>query len=904
MVVVAPATLPLLHPPFNAEVGQMQARTQNSHPSVLDAAAGRWPELLMSMAGLKPEQLEDRHQPCPACGGEDRYRWDRDDGPGGFYCAKCGGKDRQGGGGSGIDLLMRCRGWDLKEALRQLEQHLGLVNTKVVQFPVRPTGDRKRRPHRVPAQPPAGTPAPELGRAVAQFAYGPDPENPWFYIQRISQPPKTPGGKPGKLFIHRTWLDGRWHYPSRRDAFASEWPAPRPLYRLPCLAGRSDASVLIAEGEGSADAAAELFPDRVVLSWCGGTAGVAHADWQPLAGLEVTLWPDADEPGRKCMAKLAQMLLPIAAKVVVVQPPDAVPAGWDLADARADGWTVDRAAEHLVQHSKPIELPHQEPDLPAPSPPPQAAPQAAPYRVLGWDASGPSLSHVWIQTGTLGLIATIPATKQGLQRIAPIGYWETIHPTRTAGVGWDAAVSRLCEDAEAAGLFAADRLRGRGVWRDGGRTVWNHGDYLEVDGVRVRHVDAPRHGLEHSYACRPPLKADPTAAPLTDAEGAAILDLLHHRMRWGNPADGLLVAGHIVIGNIGGALEVRPGLQLTGPTGEGKSTVLGKLAQPLQPDLVLRTKSTEAGVRQELQADSMPVVIDESEQEDARMREGHLMLARLCFDGQTQSKGSAGHRAVQFSQRSVICLAGINAPIPNQADRNRMVVIRLRKLPPDQYERFEDDRDALITAAAGHRLVRRSVSALPALLANITTFAKAVSATAGGDRRAKVYGTLLAAAHHLTSTEVIDLADAHAWLASVGWEGPDQEEKDAVAGDAEARACLEHLLAHPVPWKASETGATDVRGLLAIVRGLGAAETRDSAAAKALGQRGVKYDAEAKCVVVNNHCSAYKGTRWDHKAHAERLLELQNAMKTGGPVWFPGSGSQRGVMVPIDHIGN
>ena len=81
-------------------------------PSAIDAASGRWPELLGALAGLSPEQLTDKHQPCPACAGEDRYRWDQDDGPGGWYCNQCGGKDHAGGAGSGMDLLTRVTGWD------------------------------------------------------------------------------------------------------------------------------------------------------------------------------------------------------------------------------------------------------------------------------------------------------------------------------------------------------------------------------------------------------------------------------------------------------------------------------------------------------------------------------------------------------------------------------------------------------------------------------------------------------------------------------------------------------------------------------------------------------------------------------------------------------------------------
>jgi hypothetical protein len=77
----------------------------------LAAADGQWPRLLIELAGLNPEQLQNRHQPCPACGGTDRYRWDRDDGPGGWFCNQCGGKDHTGGGGNGMDLLMRLTGW-------------------------------------------------------------------------------------------------------------------------------------------------------------------------------------------------------------------------------------------------------------------------------------------------------------------------------------------------------------------------------------------------------------------------------------------------------------------------------------------------------------------------------------------------------------------------------------------------------------------------------------------------------------------------------------------------------------------------------------------------------------------------------------------------------------------------
>jgi len=78
--------------------------------TILDAARGRWPDLLQQLGGLTAEQLTDKHQPCPLCGGKDRYRFDDQDGSGSWFCNKCGGKAGTGGAGSGMDMLMRRMG--------------------------------------------------------------------------------------------------------------------------------------------------------------------------------------------------------------------------------------------------------------------------------------------------------------------------------------------------------------------------------------------------------------------------------------------------------------------------------------------------------------------------------------------------------------------------------------------------------------------------------------------------------------------------------------------------------------------------------------------------------------------------------------------------------------------------
>ena len=126
-------------------------------------------------------------------------------------------------------------------------------------------------------------------------------------------------------------------------------PAPRPLFGLDRLAARSDAPVLFTEGEKAADAAAELFPRHACLTWQGGTNATGRADWTPLAGRSVAVWPDDDAPGRKAAEAVAAAARTAgAASVAVVEVPRLWPHKWDVADAPPDGVTADRLRDMLA----------------------------------------------------------------------------------------------------------------------------------------------------------------------------------------------------------------------------------------------------------------------------------------------------------------------------------------------------------------------------------------------------------------------------------------------------------------------------------------------------------------------------------------------------------------------------
>jgi DNA primase len=146
------------------------------------------------------------------------------------------------------------------------------------------------------------------------------------------------------------------------------FPRPRPLYGLHDLAQRPDAPVLIPEGEKCRAAAAGALPMYVALSWPGGSKGIPYVDWSPLAGREIVLWPDADEPGREAMLGftarsgdltpgVAQMAHRAGARAIRYIDTEGQPKGWDLADAlELEGWAPRQLATWAAQRVVELEL--------------------------------------------------------------------------------------------------------------------------------------------------------------------------------------------------------------------------------------------------------------------------------------------------------------------------------------------------------------------------------------------------------------------------------------------------------------------------------------------------------------------------------------------------------------------
>jgi putative DNA primase/helicase len=895
---------------------------------VLTAASGRWREILEALAGLRPEQLSNRHQPCPACGGRDRFRFDDRDGNGSWFCNQCGGKDHLGGGGTGIDLLMRVRRWSFRQACEEVERHLGLEPGGSGRHRPQPvstgTGNGGRpssvtglpghgsRPWRQPEIPPADASPPLLDQgAIAQWCYRDAAGNQLFWIQRLCL-----GGKGRKAFLHRMWLDGGWHRPSRRDPFSCEWPAPRPLYGLPGLSERPEAPVLVVEGEGTADAAARLFPEHVVISWANGTNAIAKADWQPLAplglaGRAVTLWPDADAPGRKAMARLAALLSEQGCRVQLVEPPADMPQGWDLADA---DWTPRQAARQLAKAAQPWTPPATGAagsGDDAPPPPAPASPRsAAPFLCLGFD--GDSYYYQPHNTGQVMRLSRSAHTATNLVALASLSYWETLYPSKS-GINWAAAASDLFEQQASIGVYDPERVRGRGAWLDEGRVIFHLGDRLNVDGRPCSVLQPPASRFFYEQARH---LDGPGDLPLPDAEAMQIR-YIAERFRWEMPASAHFLLGWLVLAPVCGALNWRPHIWLTGGAGTGKTTILKLFLRPLLGGVVQSATggTTEAGLRGTLKSDAIPVVFDEfeqNEQKDKLIVQNVLALARIASsEGGKIYKGTTSGGANSFEIRSMFCVSSINVSLIQKADIDRFCVLGLRKDPMDKSEWLDFEREIATVATIdnGRALIHRTLQHLPVIIENARVLAQALGRRFG-QRFGDQHGTLLAGAWSLEAAGGghLNLVMADQWLDQMDWQHqqPDNTEADEIKC---RDTILQQIVRHDI---GAEASFGEMVRCVALQESL--AGTLWDRLVPVLGRYGLRVfraghplpdgeRAEGHFLAVANANAqldhVLRSTPWSGGAHRSALRRIDGAYLPKRVVHFAGIGTKRCVMVPI-----
>lgn len=221
-----------------------------------------------------------------------------------FHCFGCGEK------GDVLDFVQKIKGVDLREAIKIL----GGGDTSRPNVQPRKVEVRDIYAGIVPLDPP-DEPI-EAGKRVKLY-------NP----KRKGDPTEWGGFSPSMVFPYRRDDGSLIGYVLRHELRDGKetpmvmfvrlpdgtetwcrypFPKPRPLYGLDRLGDARQ--VIVVEGEKCRDALAKRT-GRTVVSWPGGTQGVKHCDWSPLAGRNIVKWPDADNPGEETVDVIGAILV-------------------------------------------------------------------------------------------------------------------------------------------------------------------------------------------------------------------------------------------------------------------------------------------------------------------------------------------------------------------------------------------------------------------------------------------------------------------------------------------------------------------------------------------------------------------------------------------------------------------
>lgn len=861
--------------------------------NVVDLAQGRWVEILSTVGGIPVSYLDNHHKPCPSCrDGQDRFRFDDLDGNGTWFCSHCGGKDGAGGGGTGMSLLMRVRGWDFKQAARAVEDHLGI--SKPTPSPVTPR----------PIKPPADAEPPALDGASHQWCYTDAAGEPLFWIQRVNR------SNGDKIFRPRTWVAGiGW-----QGEKGTSWPAPRPLYNLATLASRPNAQVIVCEGEKAADRAQQLFPQLVAVAWPNGAQSVAKVDWSPLTGRSILLWPDNDEQGREAMAKVAG-LIPDPAKLLTIDAPPDAPDKWDIADA---DWSPVEALAYVKANHRPLELPKPKPE---PEPVPIKEPRqqrksstidGLPFRCLGFDRG--LYFYLPEKAGQVTALTPAQHSKNYLLTLAPLERWSDLFGVENEKgqryINWTGAADTLIHACTDVGVYDPSRVRGRGAWSDACRVILHLGNRLVIDGASHPITKLPADfGTYYFYENAKPIEG-PGEDILSDQLAAELVGIAEG-FKWETKALANLLLGWIVLAPVCGALDWRPHIWVTGPAGSGKTSLLKLFMKPLLGGMFEGATggTTEAGLRGQLRSDAIPIVFDEleqNEQKDKQQVQNLLALARIASsEGGKIYKGTTNGGVNTFEIRSMFCVSSINVALIQRADLDRFCVLGLRKdqVPKDDWNAFEARIMKACTDENGRRLVARTVQQIPAIRKNAKTLAGALS-TKFGQRFGDQYGTLLAGAWTLEPNGGGEMTpeQAQEWINGMDWEN-----REVDASDADEMKCISRILQTILQLDGGRRISVVELVLMAHAGRLHLTDGNGFSADEietVLGRYGLKVMG-GRLAVANsstNLQALLKDTPWAGNAYRQALRRLPDAEVASATIRFKGMGPSRATLVPLETL--
>jgi len=343
--------------------------------AILEEQAGRYEFFLAKKEGAKQqldEQLKTHIEPLlyrlypegPASRDRTSFRFGS---KGSLSVAHSGTKAgqfydfEQKEGGGLMKLIQRELGLGKVEARAWAQDFLGVASDiSIPKTFKRPSQELKSEDAWVSLRPDPSVPAPKLEELkgkklgfyfneVTRHAYKDENGQLLYYVLRLQDkndssrkitPPLSYGywkSKPEKI---------GWELKGYQDD-------KRSLYNLHLLKDNPNFTVLIVEGEKTADQALQKLTGEtyICMTWPGGAGSVQKADWTPLQGRKVLIWPDNDKVGYKAASDICTELRKLGVQSMKVVDSESLkqhfPEKWDLADPMPMG-VSDNVPERLL----------------------------------------------------------------------------------------------------------------------------------------------------------------------------------------------------------------------------------------------------------------------------------------------------------------------------------------------------------------------------------------------------------------------------------------------------------------------------------------------------------------------------------------------------------------------------
>lgn len=722
-------------------------------------ATNRWTEILTHF-GLPGEALDGRHQPCPKCGGTDRWRvFDDFEEKGGAICNKC-----LENAGDGFEVAAWWTGKRFADVVNEIGELLGMKPSE------KKKGKKEKKEFKpevtawkqglIPLFLMRNPGITERGLELSGVVFGKYQKQTALMFKVFDEDLKTICGyvamSPTSKYI---------------GVFNPETEQTT-LERKACVGGSKSGLVgeesirLISAGgivetiwkvEGPTDLAAliSIIPEEdwgkhVVITASTGAKKVPAGAAQFLTNAQgVCVIGDCDDTGKKGAERWAREIARAGGKARIVELPyefsesngkdirDFIMehgplAWWKLQElAEATKITTRNDVTRAAVDGNSVNIPSKYQDA---------------LDDIGLDVLCEDQSSIYVYSlftqksdvikGDLGKLSTENLIRITGPRAAPmIGDKEEQYDIKDIRMAIAMAASgRRVEDAQGT-------MRGIGVYKgneDGEDCVvvcnGSHLSVLDHEG-NWKKVDRPRYGgllfafngkqwYDHDTIGRLIQRAK------VDSEWVRFQweNLRHYIDRWtwkSQQTDPTLLTALIGATWIQDLWRYRPQVSLRGPSNAGKSQFCaflfgGENKEPgLFGDLAFcRALPSAAGIRQAVGKSSRVICIDEFDSLNPRAKSEIVKIIRTAGPGDTITLGSASHKAIEFGLKAICWVSGVMVGLEEQMDSNRFIPFDLEKPPKARWDAWkaptltekEDIRRAIMAITIAHGLRAASIA--------------------------------------------------------------------------------------------------------------------------------------------------------------------------------------------------